>query len=419
MPSITGVLLMSRSRDDYLFSKYDLRLVIGSHEAKLISQIEELAEARLLEVNPEELADYFASECEIEAPRLLEENIEVSQEDIKIDVSGDRSRSIMDRSQPFLIDGTRFLYHVPFSGDAELFKCRASAFTFNPPRGVIKGAELNLIYDRTDHDVEAVKNEFNRDLAEITKHLGWVANDVAPFNARVRETALTKINQRREKFRKDHDAASDLGFPVRRRENAPKTFVVPTKRKKLPMPEARSDRGQPQEPGLDPKEYEHILEVVRNMAHVIERSPKAFREMDEEALRQHFLVQLNGQYEGQASGETFNYEGKTDILIRIKDRNIFIAECKFWNGPKSLSDAIDQILGYATWRDTKTAIVVFNRTKNFSKVLARIPEVVRRHVNYVRDIAFPSETGFLAALRHRDDPDRELTLTVLAFDVPA
>jgi hypothetical protein len=72
------------------------------------------------------------------------------------------------------------------------------------------------------------------------------------------------------------------------------------------------------------------------MVHVMERSPSAFHHMDEEALRTHFLVQLNGHYEGQATGETFNYEGKTDILVRSGDRNIFIAECKFWGGPKKL-----------------------------------------------------------------------------------
>ena len=45
--------------------------------------------------------------------------------------------------------------------------------------------------------------------------------------------------------------------------------------------------------------------------------------MDEEALRSHFLVQLNGHYEGQATGETFNYEGKTDILIPVGEKKYF------------------------------------------------------------------------------------------------
>ena len=43
-----------------------------------------------------------------------------------------------------------------------------------------------------------------------------------------------------------------------------------------------------------------------------------------------FWFELNGHYEGGASGETFNYEGKTDILIRVQGKNIFIAECEYW-----------------------------------------------------------------------------------------
>lgn len=167
------------------------------------------------------------------------------------------------------------------------------------------------------------------------------------------------------------------------------------------------------------EEYEHILSVVSNMVHVMERSPKAFAGMDEEALRHHFLVQLNGQYEGQATGETFNFEGKTDILIRVEGRNIFIAECKVWRGPESLREALDQILRYVSWRDTKTAVLLFNRGKNLSAMLAKVPEVVRAHSNYLRDVALAGETRFRFALHHRDDKERELVVTVLVFEVPA
>lgn len=63
--------------------------------------------------------------------------------------------------------------------------------------------------------------------------------------------------------------------------------------------------------------------------------------------------------QGKATGETFNRAGKTDILLREGDRNVFIAECKFWKGPKAFGEAIDQRLGYTMWRDSKTAILVF------------------------------------------------------------
>jgi hypothetical protein len=157
---------------------------------------------------------------------------------------------------------------------------------------------------------------------------------------------------------------------------------------------------------------------MTNMALVMERSPSAFAAIDEEALRSHFLVQLNGHYEGQATGETFNFEGKTDILIRVKGKNIFIAECKYWSGPKKLIETIDQLLGYANWRDTKVAIVIFNRNKRFSQVLEAIPRIMRGHSNFRRELSQPSETSFRYAFAHRDDPNREMTLTILAFDVP-
>ena len=122
---------------------------------------------------------------------------------------------------------------------------------------------------------------------------------------------------------------------------------------------------------------------------VMERSPNAFKTLGEEDLRTHFLMQLNGHYEGQATGETFNYEGKTDILVRAKDKNMFIAECKFWNGPKDFKDAIDQLLGYTSWRDTKTALLIFNRTTTMSTVLNRIPEIAKKHSRYKQSETMP------------------------------
>ena len=148
------------------------------------------------------------------------------------------------------------------------------------------------------------------------------------------------------------------------------------------------------------------------------RSPSAFKGMKEEDLRQHFLVQLNGQYEGLATGETFNYQGKTDILIRYEGRNAFIAECKFWDGEKAFSETIDQILRYTSWRDTKTAIIVFNRGKNFSSILDKIPGAVRAHGCFKRDEGRRSDTEFRFILHQPDDTNRELFLTVMAFNIP-
>ena len=197
------------------------------------------------------------------------------------------------------------------------------------------------------------------------------------------------------------------------------TYAVPHVRRKpkIAKPTAPSTPFE-LEAALDMADYEHILSVIQNMVVVMERSPRAFQGIREEDLRQHFLVQLNGQYEGQASGDTFNFDGKTDILIRHEGKNVFIAECKFWKGSKALADTVDQLLNYTSWRDTKTAIILFNRQRSLTQVLEGIKPTIEAHANYKQTLKYPSETGFRFVLHHRDDKDRELTLTVLTFEIP-
>ena len=147
----------------------------------------------------------------------------------------------------------------------------------------------------------------------------------------------------------------------------------------------------------------------------MERSPSAFINMKEENLRIHFLVQLNAQYEGEAMGEVFNLEGKTDILIRHEGKNLFIAECKFWTGKEGFKEAIDQLLNYVSWRDTKTAIILFNKNKDSSKVLEQISDIIKEHSNYVK---VEDEERLRFTMKNKNDSGKNFTLTIKLFDIP-
>ncbi|MER7149859.1 hypothetical protein [Streptomyces lydicus] len=68
-------------------------------------------------------------------------------------------------------------------------------------------------------------------------------------------------------------------------------------------------------------------------------------------------------------GEVFNNTGKTDISIRSADRHVFIGECKIWKSPQGITEALDQLLKYLTWRDTKAALVLFIRSGTPSDVI--------------------------------------------------
>jgi hypothetical protein len=405
--------------EEALFSRRDLHSVLEAQQKTMLEEIDRLDEGRILSASLEDLSDYFERRYRIEPLSLKEESIQTDHGDASVDVSGRFDYDVRPGEGPVYVRGTRVSFFLPFEGEADLFECQPSPFSTGPQASVGE-KEVTLSYSRTEKDAEGIGAEFRRDLTRIKTTVERIDADVKRLNDSLRGKAKDRIENRRAKLLRDQGLVASLGFPVRRRTDAPKTYTVPVVRKKVTpvMPAAGTGPFAP-EPALEMKVYEETLSIMSNMVTVMEQSPRAFRTLEEEDLRTHFLVQLNGQYEGQATGETFNFQGKTDILIRANGRNIFIAECKFWRGPKSLEEAIDQLLGYASWRDTKTALVIFNRDRSLSTVLERVPEVVKGHPSFKRQLPYTSESGFRFVFGRPDDMSRELIITVLVFEVPA
>jgi hypothetical protein len=402
-----------------LFVTHDLDHAIRATMQNMRNEVEGLDENRLLNTPPEDLKRYLVEKHGITPITLLRDQWYADHEDTAVDVRHDRMRWIDDRSRPAMVAGERVEVRIPFQGESELFYAKANTFNLNPPRAVIENNKIVLRYDTPADQPRDIRALVDHTLKDIEQHLEWQRPMIDAHNNNLPAAAEQAIRQRRERLLAQSQRAEALGIPIRRRADAPKTYALPTiKRKAVPtLPPATTAQFKP-EPALAMELYEHILKVVQDMALVMERSPDAFKAMNEEALRQHFLVQLNGQFEGKATGETFNMGGKTDILLREGDRNVFIAECKFWKDPKGFNEAIDQLLGYATWRDGKTAILVFNRGTETSTVLTGIDTIAKAHANFKRAVAWPHESGFRYTFHASGDKNRELTLTVLVFHVP-
>ena len=386
---------------------------------QLKKEIESYDETKLLNTSVDDLCDYYEEEYKIEIPVLNKDLISAKRKEVKINESNNPMYGRSFNGKPVYANGFEVKLTIPFSGDHNCFFIKPSQSSSYLPNALVEPSAIILCFSRTESDGKHPENDIDREIGSIEEYLEWLRNDVEEFNLSLRETARGAINSRRERLLKQKNLVASLGFPLKEDTDSPKTYTAPTVRKRLkPIPPQASSAPYKPEPCLSDQDYEHILNVIQSMAHVMERSPKAFATMDEEALRTHFLVQLNGHYEGQASGETFNYEGKTDILVRVEDKNIFIGECKFWSGPKKLTETIDQLLGYSSWRDTKVAVLIFNRNKDLTKVLESAQEAITEHSNYKRTINSNSETMFRYIFSHRDDSNREMVLSVLVFDVP-
>ncbi len=410
--------LIDRSKG-YLFCSTDLRAILQASHERIGEEIERLDANRLLNTAPEDLKQYLSNKYSIQPLILKKDEWYADTAETKIDVRHDQMRWISDRSRPALIAGERVEVRIPFEGEKELFYAQSNQMSSSVPRGAVAGQELVLRYEYPTDSPRDVRQQVDKDLAEIEQYISWQHSMIDGHNTSLKHAAGAAIDARRQRLLAQSQRAASLGIPIKRKEDAPKTYAIPTaQRKAAPvLPPASSTPFQP-EPTWAMEHYEHALKIVQDMAVVMERSPSAFTSMNEESLRQHFLLQLNGQFEGNATGETFNMSGKTDILLRVQDRNVFIAECKFWKGPKAFGEAIDQLLSYATWRDSKTAILVFNRGTETSTVLKGVDTVAKAHKNFKRPTSWSHESGFRYVFHNNGDTNREMIMTVLVFHVP-
>jgi hypothetical protein len=399
-----------------LFNTDRLYNFLEKSKVQIYTEIESLGANYLLSVNLDDVFEYLIDKYSIIPPELIKVDNNVNIELIE---QRETEFKKEDWGRIINVKANIYVFSIPFNGDEKMFKYQPSSFSSILPYGNVNGKELHISFAVTDHDSNALKQKMDKEINTIEQYLGWIKNDVIKFNNELKRTIFEKLETRKEKLLKDQGLVASLGIPIRQRKNTSATYTTPIVRKliTIPKPKASTTPFKP-EPELEKKIYEEIISTLKNMAIVMERSPSAFVKMGEEDLRTHFLVQLNGQYEGQASGETFNFQGKTDILIRVDGKNIFIAECKFWTGPKGLHETIDQVLGYLSWRDTKVAILLFNRNKDFSSVLSQIPNTVKSHSNYKKQFVSNSETGFSFILKSKVDDNRELIVTLLAFDIP-
>jgi len=409
---------MVDEEDDLLFSSHQLRDLFDQTINRLKDEIDHYDGNKLLNTSTDDLARYFESKYSFE-PIIIRDNIEIGYDEADIDITNRTYRKSFGLDGRVYKKGTVIIVYIPYEGDSELFKCRPSTFTLSPPHGVVNEAHLEFKILVTHHDSEKIKRDIDRNIEDIEQYVNSIRKDVDQFNESLKSKILSLVENRKEKLLKDKGLVASLGYPLKRRENVFDSYVPSELRRRIhPRPPEASSQPYVPEPEIPIEEYEYIIDIIISTANTLERSPNTFSGMGEEQLRDQFLVPLNSHYEGQATGETFNSHGKTDILIRVEDKNIFIAECKIWNGPSSLKEAIDQLLSYGTWRDTKTAILIFNRNKNLTNVLKQIPNVVHGHPNYKRNVDYSNETGFRFVMSHPTDEQREIILTVLVFDVP-
>lgn len=112
---------------------------------------------------------------------------------------------------------TRLVLVLPYEGEREVFTLRANTSSTNPPRVLrLDQGELHLAIDNPPADAAAVRAQFDEQIANIDKYLGWSRLQIEEHNQRLRDEIPGLVESRREQLLAIRKLQADTGYPTSR-----------------------------------------------------------------------------------------------------------------------------------------------------------------------------------------------------------
>lgn len=388
-------------------------------KALVIDSINKEQDDYLLNVNESDYVRYKSNEATVEPLEIYEDKMYVSSYEKMISAERFSRSYLVNQGISYKKNVIRF--HIPFSGDKNLLGCSPSTKLVWTEEVEVSNQEITFEIINYNNNKEQISNDKDSIMRGILEQAKNVSKDVNIYNSGLNAQIKDAFEFRKRSLLKKNNVLASLGIPIKKSCNTSSTFSVPALEKRKKISVARPQVTEPvftPEPCLDKNTYQEILKLIHDVGKEFERLPSLYANKEEEHLRDHFLMMLEPNFAGSATGETFNKKGKTDILLRHEGNNVFIAECKFWRGKKGFLDTISQLLGYLTWRDSKAAVIMFVSNKDFSSVIETSKQVITQHPNFIEFLNIKDDTWLNYIFHLNNDRNRLVNLAIMLYHIP-
>ncbi|MCX6233204.1 MAG: hypothetical protein NT175_00555 [Bacteroidetes bacterium] len=322
-----------------------------------------------------------------------------------------------------------FDFKIPFYGSSDLLKVKPPTFVmttieiqaitiYEPIEPIIKEQYLKVVLEVYNADEKEFEERKKEILNKITANIDNVNQYAEVLNQRIKALIIQTFQKRKEQFIKENDFFKAIDLKV---NESTTTFfnASPIRKKKIPIPKIEDVKKKYfDSPQITDEIYKDVNHTILNYCKSIEQKPSIYKDKDEESLRFLILSVLESRYESiTATGETFNKGGRSDILLKYQDgSNLYVAECKIWKGEKMVLEAIDQLISYLTWRDSKTALIIFVKTIDFSNVLDKIEKIIQTHKNFIKLMnSSTDKTSLSCAFNFPDDSKKQFFMEIMSF----
>ena len=400
-----------------IFNEYSLSSLLHQNSEAIKKEVNDADEDYILNVNGGEYTGYLSEKFRLEPLIISFDEGITGDREIEIPRAGvDFGRVVSKRAQVMI-------FRFPYEGNESLFRFRPEANCLVWTENVfLEDGYLSFEIIDEGYTVE----EINAKAREIIKNLKIQSdnlnNDVSAYNGKIALVARDRVRGRKEVLAGYMKKREGLEIPFEKKGRVSDTFTIPApeKKKKIKVVKPTVPRNDYKpEPTLSESDYFDILKLIHEAGREFERYPNTFKGMVEADLRNVLIVLLQTHFVGTATAETFNKEGKSDILLKYEGGVAFVAECKFWDGPKAYLESIDQILKYLTWRDSKAGLIVFVKNTDISTVISKISKVTSEHRCFISEEARAGDSWFNFRVALNNDPNTKASLAVLLFHIPS
>ena len=389
----TGKHILDYLRECHLKALADLD---GVDPDRLLSENEDVLVAALLQKHmPDPIAIEWAA---VESSSISEVTMQLADQ--------------FGRDRLYTVPASKITLRFPFTGSKALLDYPASTFSMSDYK-VWSIQHGNIVLEVTERELtaETIQSRISALKQALGQQVEWANADLTGFLPQAEDEIRRRIDSRKQRILNDRKVQQALGIPlistgVRRQK-------VPAQRKQLSLEQRGNNAKFVPEPVLEEADYRDVLEQVHGWALQMERVPGTAAKLDEEELRDLLLGSLNTVWQGAAGGELFNGAGKTDILVRHADRNVFIGELKFWRGPKTVVYTINQLLSYLVWRDSKAAVVMFIKTADPTATIEKLHREVASHPSHLLTRSGGTPSKQVDYVFTADDEGRRISLAVI------
>ena len=394
------------------FSAVSVSSRISQVKSEVVSEIRKKSDEYILNVNEQEFLSYLKAKHELAPLNILKETELITK-------SNDYSTGTRSTDADGMPKTHDFLVTYEFNGSSLLFYLRPSAYLIS---------QVGIILNESANTVSFVlksKNTTNEEFHAMKwrtwhKAFGNIENVNAELQYMNRIT-IDIIDHEFADWKKEiqanHAFFNAIKVPINRATE--QIFSVPTLKKVIIKEPEIPAKNFEVEYAMDMPMYLDVIRVLYSAGKAMEKKKSIYLERSEENLRDLFVFLLETRYESYvASGETFNFRGKTDIILKHAPtgNNLFVAECKFWHGEASFLKAISQLFDrYLTWRDSKVAVILFVTSKDFTTVLNNIKEVARSHPYFTSQSGSRGESSFSYLFHLPSDSNKSVYVEIMAF----